>query len=81
MGIKDKAHRGGEGTRGDRESRRDSTERLFSYFHQPFPNGRKVSQTPESTVWRSACREEEEEEGHMPGGGGGGRGLVSREGH
>lgn len=57
MGIKDKAHRG-RGKRG-----RDSTVRLFSYLLEPLPNGRKLLQTPESTVWRSACQQEEEEEG------------------
>lgn len=45
---------------------------LFLPF-PPFPDGRKVSQTPESTVWRSvwaagAHTEQEEEE---VGGGGG----------
>lgn len=59
MGMKDKA---GGWTRGGQRGEVEiwgvggSADRLFSSFLQPLPSGRKVSQTPESTVWRNAWR-------------------------
>lgn len=51
MGMKDKA---GGGGREEKWKCGGSADRLFSSFLQTLPSGRKVSQTPESTVWRNA---------------------------